>query len=163
MLATYGLNGKKKFPMTKNTVVRVHQNTNSDSNLEKKMEDFNNDLRLKILEDIYTKNEQLVKDKELKIQLLEQEILRLSEKDTFPFHQINSELKFHFNNVEKFAFAKMTQLNVKNDTISYDTIPTFLVNYREELKSKSVLEDNNKIKDWLQIRFNNPKISVINY
>ncbi len=163
MLTTYGLNGKKAFAITKKTQVRVHQNKNNEEQFEQRMQNMNNDLRLKILEDIYTKNEQIINDKELKIQLLEAEILRLSVKDTFPFQQINSELKFHFDNIEKFAFANVRQLNIVNDSIVMDTIPTFLVNYKNNVQTGVIPGENSKINDWLKIRFNNPKIAVLNY
>ncbi|QGY42351.1 DUF389 domain-containing protein [Maribellus comscasis] len=163
MLTTYGLNGKKTFAITKKTRVRVHQNKNNEADFEQRMTDMNNDLRLKILEDIYTKNEQIINDKELKIQLLEAEIMRLSIQDTIPFKQINSELKFHFDNIEKFAFANIRQLKVVNDTMRIDTIPTFLVNYKSEIRPQIADDENQKINEWLRIRFNNPKISVINY
>ena len=81
-LAKYGLNGDKRFPITKGTFVRVHQETDNNIGFERKMVDFNSDLKLKILEDIYTKNEQMIRNKELKIQLLEQEIMLLQPKDT---------------------------------------------------------------------------------
>jgi hypothetical protein len=163
MLTNYGLNGKKPFAITKKTQVRVHQNKNNDEEFEQRMTTMNNELRLKILEDIYTKNEQIINDKELKIQLLESEVMRLSIKDTFPFQQINSELKFHFNNIEKFAFANMRQLNLVNDSLVMDTIPTLLVNYNDDVLPLVIPEENAKINNWLRIRLNNPKISVINY
>ncbi len=163
MLADYKLKGEKSFAMTKNTQLRIHQSNNNDEDFEERIEDMNNELRLKILEDIYTKNEQIVNDKELKIQLLEKEVMRLSQKDTFPFQQINSELKFHFNNIDKFAFANMRQLKLINDSMVMDTIPTILVNYKEQNQPHNAQEENQKINEWLRIRFNNPKIEVINY
>lgn len=162
-LTSYGLNGKNTFAITKRTQVRVHQNINNDAEFEQRMADMNNDLRLQILEDIYTKNEQIINDKELKIQLLEAEIIKLSVKDTFPFQQINSELRFHFKNVEKFAFANIRQLNYLNDSLVMDTIPTLLINYNDNIKLRTIPEENAKINDWLRIRFNDPKIAVINY
>ncbi len=163
MLADYKLKGEKSFAMTKNTQLRIHQSNNNDEDFEERIEDMNNELRLKILEDIYTKNEQIVNDKELKIQLLEKEVMRLSQKDTFPFQQINSELKFHFNNIDKFAFANMRQLKLINDSMVMDTIPTILVNYKEQNQPHNAQEENQKINEWLRIRFNNSKIEVINY
>lgn len=73
-LGSFGLAGAGRFPITKKTLVRVHQETDNTADFEKRLVDFNNDLRLKILEDIYTKNEQTIQDRELKIQLLEEEI-----------------------------------------------------------------------------------------
>ena len=163
MLTSYKLNGEKSFAMTKKTVLRIHQNKNNEADFEQRMASMNNDLRLKILEDIYTKNEQIINDKELKIELLEAEIVRLSVKDTFPFQQINSELKFHFNNIEKFGFAHFRQLKSVNDSLVMDTVPTLMVNYKNDVKPELIPEENTKITDWLRIRFNDPKITVIDY
>ncbi len=162
MLTNYGLNGKKRFAITKKTVVRVHQD-NDGEELERRMENFNNDLRLKILEDIYTKNEQLIKDKDTKIQLLEAEVLRLLKQDTFPLEQINSEIKFHFNTVSKFAFGSIKQMNSVSDSIYIETIPAFLVSHEDNISQSRIHEENKKINDWLRIRFKNDKIRVVNY
>ncbi|MBN1986604.1 MAG: hypothetical protein JW761_09890, partial [Prolixibacteraceae bacterium] len=80
-----------------------------------------------------------------------------------PFQQINSELKFHFSNIEKFAFANMRQLNFVNDSLVMDTIPTLMVDYNDDVLPLVIPEENAKINNWLRIRLNNPKISVINY
>ena len=162
MLSNYGLSGKKQFAITKKTLVKVHQDKDNSVAFEQKMADISSDLRLKILEDIYRKNEQIIQDKETKIRLLEQEVFRLSKRDTFPFQQINTELKFHFKNIDKFAFAEITQLT-SDEKVVFDTIPTLLVNYKEEIIETQIKEENNKIEEWLRIRFNNPKLTVLNY
>lgn len=163
MLTNYGLNGGKTFPITKKTKVKIHQGSSNNEDFEKKLSDFNNDLRLKILEDIYSRNEQTVKDKDQKIELLEKELVRLSKKDTIPFGQINKEIKYHFKTIEKFGFANFTQINTVNESVVFDTIPTFLLNYNTSLNQTLAPEENEKIRQWLHMRFNNPKIEVINY
>ena len=162
-LARYGLNGDKRFPITKRTFVRVHQETDNNIDFERKMVDFNSDLKLKILEDIYTKNEQTIKDRDLRIQLLEQEIMRLSATDTIPFKQISQELKFHFNDVEKYSFAKATQINTINDTIPMDTIPVFLVKFNENMATESKRVKCNEITAWLKVRLSSEVIKVLEY
>ncbi|WP_346863614.1 DUF389 domain-containing protein [uncultured Draconibacterium sp.] len=162
-LAKYGLSGDKLFPITKRTFVRVHQETDNNIDFERKMVDFNSDLRLKILEDIYTKNEQTIQDKDLKIQLLEEEIMRLSATDTIPFKQIGQELKFHFKDVEKYSFAKATQVNSLRDTIQIDTIPVFLMNFSPDVLAAAKPEKRLKIEDWLKVRLNLKDLKVIEY
>ena len=143
--------------------MRVHQETDNNIDFERKMVDFNSDLKLKILEDIYTKNEQTIKDRDLRIQLLEQEIMRLSATDTIPFKQISQELKFHFNDVEKYSFAKATQINTINDTIPMDTIPVFLVKFNENMATESKREKCNEITAWLKVRLSSEVIKVLEY
>ncbi len=163
MLVDYGLIGSSRFPITKRTLVRVHQEADNSVDFEKKMMDFDNNFRLKILEDIYTKNEQIIQDKDLKIQLLEQEIMRLNTNDTIPYNQIMNELRFHFNEVEKYSFAKATQIRTLDNTIKIDTIPVFLVNFNPNVVVKAKTEKRQKIEDWLKVRLNLNKLKVIEY
>jgi len=162
-LAKYGLNGDKRFPITKRTFVRVHQETDNNIDFERKMVDFNSDLKLKILEDIYTKNEQTIQDKELKIQLLEQEVMRLSKTDTIPYKQINQELKFHFSDVEKYSFAKATQIHSINDSVTIDTVPVFLVKFNEFSNPDNKPEKREEIAGWLKVRLNIGNLEVLEY
>ncbi len=163
MLANYGLTGKKVFPMTKKTLVKIHQDRGDSRDFEKKLSEMNNDLRLKILEDIYTKNEELVKNKDQKIAFLEKELLRLSAEDTIPLGQINKEVNFHFTDVKEFGFANLKKMKTVKDSVILDTIPTFLVNYKVALKQSTAEKENKKIEKWLQLRFNNAKIKVVSY
>lgn len=163
MLANYGLRGKKIFPMTKNTVVKIHQDRGDSGDFEQKLSEMNNDLRLKILEDIYTKNEELVKNKDQKIAFLEKELLRISAQDTIPLGQINKEINFHFTDVKEFGFANLKKMKTVKDSVILDTIPTFLVNYKVALRKSTADKENKKMEEWLQLRFNNPKIKVVSY
>ncbi len=163
VLSNYGLTGNKRFPITKHTLVKVHQETDKSADFEKKLVDLNNNLRLNILEDIYTKNEQTIKDKDLKIQLLEDEVYRLSRHDTIPFRQVNKELKYHFSEVEKYSFAKATQVISRGDTISLDTIPLFMVAFNDKVKVNEKEGLKQRISDWLQIRLNTNGLRVVEY
>ncbi|WP_297086869.1 DUF389 domain-containing protein [uncultured Draconibacterium sp.] len=163
MLLNYGLVGTSRFPITKKTVVRVHQETDMSIDFEKRMTDFNNDLRLNILEDIYTKNEQSIRDKDLKIKLLEDEVFRLNKKDTIPYKQVNKEIKYHFSEVEKYSFAKATQVVSIGDTVQMDTIPLFAVSFNKQVKVSEKDDLKSRISEWLQIRLNTKNIKVIEY
>ncbi|WP_347839687.1 DUF389 domain-containing protein [uncultured Draconibacterium sp.] len=163
MLLNYGLVGTSRFPITKKTVVRVHQETDMSIDFEKRMTDFNNDLRLNILEDIYTKNEQSIRDKDLKIKLLEDEVFRLNKKDTIPYKQVNKEIKYHFSEVEKYSFAKATQVVSIGDTVQMDTIPLFAVSFNKQVKVSEKDDLKTRISEWLQIRLNTKNIKVIEY
>jgi uncharacterized hydrophobic protein (TIGR00271 family) len=162
-LSSYGLSEKKFFPITERVVVRVHQEKDNEVDFEKQLANFNNDLRLKILEDIYTRNEEIVKDKDQKIALLEKELLRLNATDTIPLRQINKELKFLFKSVNDFGFANLKQIRSVNDSIVFDTIPTFVINYKTIVSTSLIQAENEKIKNWLRMRFDNRKINVLDY
>lgn len=161
--AKYGLSGDKRFPITKRTFIRVHQDTDNSANFDKMVLDFNNKLRLNILEDIYTKNEQTIRDKDLKIQLLEDEVFKLRQKDTIPFRQVSKELKFHFTEIDRYSFAKATQVYTNGDTLKMDTIPVFMVEFRNDLDDAGKTDTKKRISDWLQVRLNTSGIKVLEY
>ena len=117
----------------------------------------------KILEDIYTRNEEIVKDKDQKIALLEKELLRLNATDTIPLRQINKEITFLFKSVNQFGFANLKQIKSVKDSVVFDTIPTFVINYKSTVSAKAKLAENKKIRNWLQLRFDNSKINVVDY
>lgn len=163
MLMNYGLVGTSRFPITKKTLVRVHQETDMSADFEKRMMDFNNDLRLNILEDLYTKNEQSIRDKDLKIKLLEDEVLRLNYRDTIPYKQVNKEIKYHFTEVEKYSFAKATQVYNIDNVVRMDTIPLFAVSFNKNVKTGEKEKLKTRISEWLQIRLDTRDIMVIEY
>lgn len=163
MLSNYGLVGKSRFPITKKTIVRVHQETDMSADFEQRMADLNSNLRLNILEDIYTKNEQTIRDKDLKIKLLEDEVIRLGKTDTIPYQQVSREIKYHFNEVDRYSFAKATQVINIGDTLRMDTIPLFAVSFNSQLGVNEKEDLKTRISDWLQIRLNTKGIRVIEY
>ncbi|MDH5597855.1 MAG: DUF389 domain-containing protein [Cyclobacteriaceae bacterium] len=162
-LPVYNLSGHGRFPSTKKTEVRVHQEQNDNIDFESKFKEFNNDLRMGILEDIYTKNQTVIKDKDLKIELLEKEIIKLQPKDTINYKQIDSELKFHFPDIEKYSFSKMIEYGAYGDSIVYDTIPTFLIRFKPDANSWKKRETLKSINKWLPVRLKNEKIRGLEY
>lgn len=162
-LANYGITGNRFFPITRQIELRIHQEKDNELDFERKMADLNNDLRLKILEDIYTRNEELVKDKDQKIAFLEKELLRLNASDTIPLWQVNKEIKYLFSSVDGLGFANLKQVKTVRDSMVLDTIPTFVVRYKSNVSSAQVEEENRKLRNWLRLRFDNKKINIIDY
>ena len=161
LLQYYGISGNEAFPLTDKAIVKIHQGETNDIDIEKRFEEFNSDLRLKIIEDIYTKNEKLIKDKDLKIKLLEEEIIKLKKYDTIPYEQIDEELKFHFDEVESFSYGKAIELKKINDsTVVFDTIPTFMITFKEKVRSREKETIMQDARQWLRIRFDNERIRL---
>ena len=151
------------FAITKEVQINIHQQANEKVDLEKKFSEFDNNLRVKILEDIYTKNEEIIQSKDLKIQLLEEEIVKLSKVDTIPYNQLHREMKLHFPDIESFAYAKSVEYVSLPDTHYYDTVPLFLLNFTKGLSASNRNKQTTKAQEWLQVRLDEKKIKAIVY
>ncbi|MCB0495304.1 MAG: TIGR00341 family protein [Cyclobacteriaceae bacterium] len=162
-VTSYGFVDNSLYTITKKVALNVHQEKDNNVNLDQRLTDMNNNLRIKLIEDIYTKNEEQIKDKDLKIKLLEDELLKKSKVDTIPFSQLKREFAYNFPIVEKYSYAKATELNVKNDTTRYDTIPVFLLQMNRRYKYSYRQKQLQKAQDWLRVRLNNDKIKTIEY
>jgi uncharacterized hydrophobic protein (TIGR00271 family) len=158
-LLDYGLTANTMLPITKAVKLNIHQQVQEKIDIEGKLTELNNNLRIKILEDIYTKNEEQVRNRDLKIKLLENRIIQLTPKDTIPYVQIDRELKYHFPAIERFAYARSVRYTSLVDTAVYDTIPVFML---EMLRPK---DDYKKtlpaVTKWLRLRLQNPHIRVL--
>ncbi len=105
-----------------------------------------------IIEEIYHKNELIIKDKNKKIDFLENELLLY--KNNIPISSISAEINAINPKVTKFSAIKTVIFDIegnKNDT----TIIVYL-----SAKSKLNNEENNVINNWLikRLNFNNIKI-----
>ena len=162
-LRRYELTKGNWIPITDAVIIKVHQEGGKDFNFDEKLSELNNTLRMKILEDIYTKNEELVQGKDQKIKLLEDRIMTLSKQDTIPFLQLSKEMKYKIPTFEKFAYSKLIEVTTSTDSFYYDTIPVFLVKLASKQKSSSKKSTLAKAESWLQIRLSDEKIKVLEY
>ncbi len=162
LLSYYGISGKESFPLTNKTQIKIHQGRGNNIDIESKLAEFNSKFKVKILEDIYTKNEKQIQDKDMKIQLLENEIMKLRQYDTIPFRQFDSEIKFHFDKIKSYSYAKAIEfLHIDDTTFVYDTIPTFIITFKDNTQKKEKEKTLEYARDWLRIRFSNDRIRLI--
>lgn len=161
LLMEYGISGKEQFPMTENTKIVIHQERDDGDMIQQKFETMNEQLRLTVLEDIYTKNQALIKDKDLKIELLESELMKMKTMGMAPMDQLKKELDFHYDNVEKFSFANAVE--VHGDPPTIDTIPSLLIRFRPKTRSSTKKKELESIKEWLKVRFDKTEVQVIEY
>lgn len=159
----YKISGSEPFPSTQKTEIRIHQETGNSADFEKMMSDMNTSIRTKVLEDIYTKNEQLIKDKDMKIRLLEQQIMNLSRKDTIPFRQLHKELAFHFKDIDRFSYGKAIEVVRRDSLTVYDTIPTYMLNFKSGIPLARRRQQKEEIEEWLKVRMTDNKIRAIEY
>lgn len=162
MLPYYNISGKERLAVTSRTEIRIHQDEQENINYEQRFAELNDKMRMKILEDIYSKNEEIVKDKDTRIKLLENEVLKLRKDDSIPFYQINNELNFQFTSVQNFSYGRIVEYNI-TDSVQYDTIPVFLVRFTSGINERKQQSEIEKLQSWLKIRLNNPKLRVVPY
>ncbi|MFZ5939521.1 MAG: DUF389 domain-containing protein [Bacteroidota bacterium] len=160
-LSDFGLAGKKGFRITRKTEVVIHQEQSDPADLDQRFARMNADLRVGILEDLYTKNEQVIRDKDLRIKLLEDEVLYLRRQDTIPFRQIDREMKYQFSSVESYAFGRTIGIRQVSDSVVYDTIPTFILSFRNELGAAARRSEGQKVEAWLRVRLADERIRAI--
>ena len=163
LLKHYGLASESRFAPTKKTVLRIHQESDEGFDIEKRMSDYSNEMTIGILEELYSKNEEVIKDRDKKIQLLENQLLSYKRKDTLQYEQLYKEIKFHFKEVERFSYAGSIEVSSANDSIVYDTVPMFLINFDDKYSQWQRKRLQPEIEQWLRVRLNNEKIKTVDY
>ena len=111
-------------------------------------------LRSSVIEDLYRKNEDIIKNKDKKISLLESE-LSLLKAETFPVEDISNEIKALNKNLSEFTISKNIYKNFKSektDTIAFAYAKFLRKPSSSELKS---------LQDWLSERIKNSKVKLV--
>ena len=162
-LIAHGNYFKRKFiSITDSTVLRVHQNPNEkDTSIYTKIDYLTNnlskDIKTGILEDIYKKNEELIKYKDARIEFLENELIGLKT-DTIPINLLSKEIKIQFPKIIKLAYAKSISSNMDGQI---DTIPTFMIKWNKYAWKAQRKEQKAILEKWLKVRLQLDTIQVI--
>ncbi len=162
-LAEYNLVPSRILPIADSIQLIIHQSGAVDQDLEEKFTEFNQELRANLLEEIYMQNQDLIQNKDKRIRFLENEMLRVSRRDTMPYEQLSREISFHFPAVEKFGFAQTIEITSPKDSLLRDTIPVFLIHMDENVNSSTRQQQMEDVTRWLRIRLNNPEVRTITY
>lgn len=162
-LKDYGLISDKWYAPTKRTEIQIHQEAGSNINIEEKLSEMNNNLRIKILEDIYNKNEEKIRDKDEKIKLLEEQVMKLSARDTIDYTQISKEMMYHFPIIEKYSYGQAVEASGTPDSMAYDTIPVFLIKMNARYRASHRKKQLKEAEEWLRVRLNRDNIRTIEY
>ena len=105
-------------------------------------------LKMGIIEDLYKKNEELIKDKDARINLLEQELVKLKKMD-FPSSEFRDEIKTQYQEIEELYLASFENEEKEKFVTAY-------VKLKKNLPSNS----KKKIENWLKIRTKMEKLKV---
>ena len=111
-------------------------------------------LRVGVIEDLYRKNEEMIKNKDKKISLLENEVNRLKS-ESFPVQDISNEVKALNKNLIEFTISK----NIYTDFTKQKT-DTLAFAYAR-FKKKPTASDLKSLKEWLSVRTKNDNIKLI--
>jgi len=147
----------------KNTQVIFYQNKDASSEIESMAGKVSKELRIGIIEDLYTKNEELLKNKDHQIKFLEDKLI-IYQKDSLPLNLIRKELNIQYEHLERFGLSKSIEFNKSGQS---DTIPTCLVKWDKYLSSsrrKTLrLAEERKLAEWLKVRLQLDTMRVLNY
>ncbi|HSI71417.1 MAG TPA: DUF389 domain-containing protein [Gillisia sp.] len=112
-------------------------------------------VRTGILEDLYVRNQEVIENKDARITLLENELLKYQRGD-FSFREISREIKANYENVENLSYANMITTNFS----TIDTIPTFNVTWKNNVTQRVRAADAERMQKWLTIRLKLDTLSV---
>lgn len=143
----------KEIPELKNTELEVHQGSDQSSEMAERL---SSEVKAGILEDLYLNNQKLVEDKDARIRLLEQELLKYRTSG-IPFETISKEAKINYKSLQELSYAN----NLVTNFSKIDTVPTFNVRWDNSLSSASRKNEMNKLRQWLEVRLALDTLSVL--
>ncbi len=131
-------------------IVRQDYNEVNSSILAK----FNTDLRTGILEDLYTKNEELVQNKDARIAMLEKEAVRYRTINS-QSGDIGKEIKVQYPNLTEFSLSMSPIHNLQTAKID-----TAYVAYAKFTK-RPTWRETKRMEDWLKVRTKSKTLRLI--
>ncbi|PID88013.1 MAG: TIGR00341 family protein [Bacteroidia bacterium] len=163
-LPAYGLTKDGAgFRVTDSTALIFHQGDNNIDTLTHRIQsmsrEIHNKLRVGILEDIYKKQENLLEGKNARIDFLEKQLIDLK-KDTIPLQNLQKEMQIQYPHIKRFAYSPSIEIN---DSARYDTIPTFLINWKKGTSAGQRRKDRKTLSAWLKIRLEMDTVRIVNY
>lgn len=138
-----------------NTALKIHQPKDLSGDVAGRL---SNEVRVGIIEDLYRKNEQLLNDKDAQIEQL-QGALKNLKKDSIPFERIYKEVGIAYKEIDQLSFAPSVEMTEKG----LDTIPTFIISWKNGIGRKTKSEKREELSQWLQQRLELDTARVIEY
>lgn len=135
----------KETKELENVNLRIYQGSDQTGELAEKLSGA---VKAGILEDLYVKNEQVIRDKDARITFLEDEITKLTIKDKIPFEAISKELQVTFEGIESFSYSRRVSTNFE----STDTLPVFSVKWKKAIRSREREANMRKMGNILKLR-----------
>lgn len=134
----------RQVPNLEDVVLEIYQGSDQSSEMAARL---TSEVRAGILEDLYVRNQEMVADKDARIRLLEQELVKY-QNSGIPFEKISKEAKINYANIEELSYAN----NLVTNFARIDTIPTFNVRWNSTLSRSAQETQMGQLEQWLQVR-----------
>lgn len=143
----------KETEQLEDCTLNVYQGADQSGELAEKI---SGDLKEDILEDLYVNNQKELRDKDLRIEFLEDEITKLKI-DEIEFANLSKEVQLNYDKLKSFSYSKRVFANFSEiDTVpsTIDTIPVFEVEWERSVNSRTKRENREKLENWLKFKLN---------
>jgi len=131
----------------------IHQGVDQSQDINQ----LSTKVRSGILEDLYSKNQEALLNKDRRISLLESELSQYRG-DKFSFIDLSKEAKINYENIKEIGYSNLITTNFEKT----DTIPTFTVVWNETAGSKELTAQQRKFADWMRIRLDLDTLAIKN-
>ena len=140
---------KSQFSRLVDTEFKVVQGGTDDS-----QEKFN------YVSELYETKKAEVRDRDQRIRILEEEIVRLSKNSrlAIPFSEISAEAKANYQELATLAFGYAIQTDFEKQ----DTVPIFELRWQQGTSNKLKRENSGKLQEWLKLRLKDSTVQVRN-
>lgn len=142
-----------------NTQLRIYQNTEiQQQNIA--IDDLERNVKTGIIEELYQRNQQVLVNKDERINLLENELAKYKSSE-IPFIRIDGEVKSLEPYVKSIALGENY---FKTDSSRVDTVYSMLIKWDDKIKNNKTKkkEIGDKLANWLKVRINKDSVIVVN-
>lgn len=136
----------KETDKLSDTQLKIYQGADQSGELAEKI---SGELKAGILEDLYVNNEQKLRDKETRIQFLEDEITKLKISEV-PFQELSKEVKINYSDLNSFGYSRKLITNFDK----VDTISVFEVDWSNRIGNRTRSSNEEKLAEWLKFKLN---------
>mgnify|MGYP002639549433 CR=1 FL=1 len=143
----------KETPALRDANLNIYQGSDTSNDLANRL---SGELKFGILEDLYVKNEELLQNKDNRIDFLESELSKLKLKE-IRFKEISKEVKINYNEIVKISYSNRISTNF---TI-IDTLPVINVEWNKTFPKDKRIENKEKLEEWLKYRLKMDTLLII--
>lgn len=131
----------------------VHQGADQSQDMDM----LSSQLRSGILEDLYVKNQEVMANKDKRIELLEKELSKYRG-EKFSFTELSKEAKINYEDIEEIGYSNLITTNFQKT----DTIPTFTVTWDNNLRGEKLKVQQDKFGQWMKVRLKLDTVAIKN-
>ncbi|MCP9201584.1 DUF389 domain-containing protein [Gramella sp. GC03-9] len=131
----------------------VHQGNDQSQDINR----LSSELRTGILEDLYVRNQEVLENKDKRIELLESELAKYRG-DLFSFADLSKEAKINYEDINEIGYSNLVVTNFEK----IDTIPTFTVTWDSQVSNSALRERQARFENWIRLRLKLDTLAVKN-